>query len=339
MVKVLRYNQIKLNILHEIAELNLQVGDFLPSERMLAEKFDISMGTLRRALAELEAQSIIKKQHGRGSILKKQIKNSRSRSQIALIHIKRLDNDIQMPSLDDLELYLNSRGIDLLYVPVTRFDKTLISEVEKCFAVLVTGCLDIDWIKSLSLLSKPMVAIGSHQYSDLLPWVNYDWQGASSLLTRELIAGKAKRIGLLNSSHRYYPSSSIYEGYKNELVNAGLELNENWVSWVATEEFCDKAKDFIINQLPELDAVVFEFGTYLPFLSLCWDMGILPNKKLAVIGGYNSNKSNIIGYGNNVSLTVFEKNVYIVGAEIFLDALQNNSDLKGEFIVNAKLLR
>ena len=337
MVKVLRYNQTKLNILHQIAGLNLQIGDALPSERMLAEKFGISMGTLRRALAELESQSIIEKRHGRGNILLKSIKNGKARSRMALIHVKRFEKGEPLPNLGELESYLNDRGIDLEYIPVTRFDKTLITAAERCFAVLVTGWLDRNWIEDLQLLNKPMVAIGSHQYSDLLPWISYDWKGASSLLTHKLLERKARRIGLLNGGRRYYPASLIYEGYKSELVKAGLECNDNWVSWVSREESYEKAKDFIINQLPELDAVVFELGTYLPFLSLCWEMGVPPDKPLAVVGCYDNN-CRVTGFGKNVLWATFEKDTYIVGAEIFLEALQHDARCKGEFLVNAKLV-
>ena len=336
-MKVLRYNQTKLNILHQIAGLNLQAGNLLPSERTMADKFGVSMGTLRRALSELEAQSVIEKQHGRGNVLLKSLDNCKARNRIALIHIKRLAKGEFFPNLNELEAYLNERSIDMEYIPVTSFDKSLITKVEKCFAVLVNGWLDDEWVQNLQLLNKPMVAIGSHGYSQQLPLVSYDWKGASAMLTAKLIENGAKRIGLLNGSHRYYPSTLIYEGYKNELAKSGLELNEEWISWIAKEETDEKIKDFIIHQLQQLDAVVFEFGTYYPFLSLCWSMGISPDKKLAVIGGYNT-KGNVPVFGNKVLCSSFEKDAYIVGTKIFLETLQrDNASIKGETIISAKL--
>ena len=333
MVKVLRYNQTKLNILHEIASMNLKKGDMLPSERTLSAKLGISMGTLRRALSELEEQLIIRKEHGRGSILQKRISNDKNGNQIALIYIKRINNS-DLPDLGSFEIYLNDRGISLQYIPVMRFDKTLISEVEKCFAVLVTGWLDSDWIKNLQLLNKPMVAVGSHQYSNLLPWVSYDWGGAASMVTSRLIARKAKRIGLLNGGHRYYPSTLIYQGYKRAITAAGLKLDENLISWATREETWSKVEEFIINKLPELDAVVLELGTYYPFLSLCWSMGIQPDKPLGVIGGGERHSIQ----SGNVIQAIFEENIYITAAKVFLEALRNDDKFKGEFIINAKLV-
>jgi DNA-binding transcriptional regulator YhcF (GntR family) len=337
MVKILRYNQTKLNILHQIAELELEVGEMLPSERSMAAKLGISMGTLRRALAELESQEIIKKQHGRGSILKKSIKQGSERSRLALIHIKRVEQNKLLSSLDELEAYLNERAIDLDYVPVTSFDKNIITAVEKCFGVIVTGWLDQDWIRNLQLLNKPMVAIGSHQYSAELPLISYDWKGASSLLTRELIGQGQKHIGLLNGGHRYYPSSLIYEGYVNELSQAGLKCNDNWIKWVCIDDNSDVIKDFIINQLPALDAVVMELGCYLPFLSLCWEMGINPDKKLGLVGCYENN-IRINSSGNNILLTSFEKDAFIVGAELFLKSLQHETKVTEETLIKARLL-
>lgn len=333
MVKVLRYNQTKLNILHEIASMNLKAGDMLPSERTLSTKLGISMGTLRRALSELEDQSIIRKEHGRGSILQKRISNDKNGNQIALIYIKRINNR-DIPDLGSFEIYLNDRGISLQYIPMMRFDKTLISEVEKCFAVLVTGWLDSEWIRNLQLLNKPMVAIGSHQYSNLLPWVGYDWEGAAFMITSRLIKDKTKRIGLLNGGHRYYPANLIYKGYKRAITAAGLKFDEDLISWATREEAWDKAEDFIINQLPELDAVVLELGTYYPFLSLCWSLGVKPTKRLAVIGSGNE----VIIPVRNSLQAIFEKNIYIAAAEVFLEALQHDGKFKGEFIIDAKLV-
>ncbi len=338
MVKILRYNQTKLNILHQIAKLGLQVGDLLPSERNMAAKLGISMGTLRRALAELEAQSIIQKQHGRGSILKKSIKQGKKRSRLALIHIQRPERQEILPNVDKLNVYLNNQAIDLEYIPVISFDAGLIPIIEKCFCVLVTGWLTKEWIENLQLLNKPMLAIGSHKYSELLPFVSYDWKGAGALLTRELITSKAKRIGLLNGSHRYHPASLIYDGYTEELSRAGLELNDNWVKWVPIDDDHEIIKNFIINQLSELDAVVVEYGCYLPFLSLCWGMGIVPDKKLAVTGVYGQNNSHIVSHQDNVSWAVFEEDLFIVGAEFFLASLQNKTSFQREHVITAKLV-
>ena len=324
MLKMLRYNQTKLNILHQIADLSLQVGDALPTERRMASEFGISMGTLRRALGELEVQGIIEKHQGSGNTLLKSIKNGGERNKIALIYIKRIEFEEVLPNMRALELYLNERGIDIEYIPVIRFDDELIKVLEKCFAVLITGWIDENWIKNLQLLNKPMIAIGSHKYSDILPFVSYDWKGASSILTGKLIQRNAKRIGLLNAAQRYYPSSLIYEGYRGELLKAGLELDNDMVIWVEKENYYEKVKKFIIEQVPKLDSIVMELGLYLPFLALCWELGVTPDKKLAVIGNPEDNYQRAF-FGGNILWAAFERNTYIAGAEFFLEALRHKT--------------
>jgi hypothetical protein len=142
----------------------------------------------------------------------------------------------------------------------------------------------------------------------------------------------------LNGSHRYHPASLIYDGYAKELSRAGLELNDNWVKWVPIDDDHEMIKNFIINQLPGLDAVVVEYGCYLPFLSLCWGLGVVPDKKIAVTGVYGQNNSHIVSHQDNVLWAVFEEDLFIVGAEFFLASLQNKASFQREHIINAKLV-
>ena len=56
-------------ILQHIDELGLQAGEQLPTEAKLALQAGVSLVTVRRALAELAAQSIVRREQGRGTFL------------------------------------------------------------------------------------------------------------------------------------------------------------------------------------------------------------------------------------------------------------------------------
>lgn len=56
-------------ILHNIDELGLKAGDQLPTEARLAVQAGVSLVTVRRALAELAAQSVVRREQGRGTFL------------------------------------------------------------------------------------------------------------------------------------------------------------------------------------------------------------------------------------------------------------------------------
>ncbi|VTU46593.1 DNA-binding transcriptional regulator GlcC (plasmid) [Variovorax sp. SRS16] len=57
-------------IISDIAAGRLKSGDRLPSERALASKYDISLGTVQRAMQVLAQRGAITREHGRGSFVR-----------------------------------------------------------------------------------------------------------------------------------------------------------------------------------------------------------------------------------------------------------------------------
>lgn len=62
------YIQLSDQLIEEIRN-NMEVGDLLPSERKLAEIYDMSRTTVRLALNNLENKGYISTQHGKGSFV------------------------------------------------------------------------------------------------------------------------------------------------------------------------------------------------------------------------------------------------------------------------------
>lgn len=64
------YQRIVQEVRDRIRLGRLQVGEKLPSTRVLAETYDVAPGTVQRALAELRADGIIYSHQGRGSYIR-----------------------------------------------------------------------------------------------------------------------------------------------------------------------------------------------------------------------------------------------------------------------------
>lgn len=64
------YQEIAQQIIDAIQKGELAVGDRLPPERELAEKFGISRPVIREALCALEMAGVIETKHGQGSFIK-----------------------------------------------------------------------------------------------------------------------------------------------------------------------------------------------------------------------------------------------------------------------------
>lgn len=63
------YLQVKHALLHALSNGEWKQGDAIPSERALADRFDVSIGTLRKAIDELTAENILVRHQGRGTFV------------------------------------------------------------------------------------------------------------------------------------------------------------------------------------------------------------------------------------------------------------------------------
>jgi len=68
-MKIAKTNIAAKEIRKLINELNLKIGDKLPSEREIAKKLSMSQGTITKAMAMLASEGIIRKLHGSGNYL------------------------------------------------------------------------------------------------------------------------------------------------------------------------------------------------------------------------------------------------------------------------------
>ena len=66
------YQAIKLQLIEDIESGAVAPGDVLPNERDLAKRFEVAIGTLRRAVDELVAEGILVRQQGRGTFVRRQ---------------------------------------------------------------------------------------------------------------------------------------------------------------------------------------------------------------------------------------------------------------------------
>jgi len=69
------YVRVKQEMLDALARGEWKQGDMVPPEKTLAERFDVSIGTLRKAIDELAAENILVRQQGRGTFVAMHTRN------------------------------------------------------------------------------------------------------------------------------------------------------------------------------------------------------------------------------------------------------------------------
>jgi GntR family transcriptional regulator len=70
------YEQIKQAMLSALAHGEWKQGEAIPPEKVLAERFGVSIGTLRKAIDELAAENILVRHQGRGTYVAVHTRNS-----------------------------------------------------------------------------------------------------------------------------------------------------------------------------------------------------------------------------------------------------------------------
>jgi GntR family transcriptional regulator len=63
------YQQVKRAVLEALAAGEWKKGEAIPPEKLLAERFGVSIGTLRKAIDELAAENILIRHQGRGTFV------------------------------------------------------------------------------------------------------------------------------------------------------------------------------------------------------------------------------------------------------------------------------
>jgi len=63
------YRQVKQAVLAALSDGEWKQGDAIPPEKILAERFGVSIGTLRKAIDELVAENILIRHQGRGTFV------------------------------------------------------------------------------------------------------------------------------------------------------------------------------------------------------------------------------------------------------------------------------
>src|SRR5688500_4216305 len=88
------YKEVKSRVTRGLAAGEWKAGEALPSESRLAERFGVSIGTVRKAIDELVAERILLRQQGRGTFV---ATHTEDRTLFYFFHIVRKDGSRELP--------------------------------------------------------------------------------------------------------------------------------------------------------------------------------------------------------------------------------------------------
>ncbi len=88
------YKEVKIRITRSLAAGKWKSGEAIPSESRLAEQFNVSIGTIRKAIDELVAERILLRQQGRGTFV---ATHTEDRTLFYFFHIVGKDGSRELP--------------------------------------------------------------------------------------------------------------------------------------------------------------------------------------------------------------------------------------------------
>lgn len=229
MAKILKYDSIRMKILHYIAENNLHPGDRLPSERQFIHMVNGSMISLRRAMKELEFDGIVELRSGgknTGTFLKRYIYGDKWDFYILYINICR-ENEKSGTYLEQqlgiVTTYFNSRGLGVKFFNLASIDDNIILKAHNASAILLDGWFDDRIVTQLEALRLPMVLLGNRKTvpTKKVATVMCDNVQAASLAFRQCVADGRKKIALLRGEDDYYSYDEYEAGYRQAAKEHG----------------------------------------------------------------------------------------------------------------------
>lgn len=91
------YKEVKRKITDSLRQGEWKPGGAIPSEKVLSERFGVSIGTVRKAVDELTAENLLIRHQGRGTYV---ASHSRDRQFFYFFHIVRQDGEKEYPRVD-----------------------------------------------------------------------------------------------------------------------------------------------------------------------------------------------------------------------------------------------
>ncbi|MDD5698572.1 MAG: GntR family transcriptional regulator [Victivallaceae bacterium] len=329
-----KYEQLANEIRNMIRAGKYSVGSRLPSERELAEKYNVNLTTVNKTLSILQAEGLLYREHGRGTFVKEQ----QDTKNIGFIGFYMNQNSNEM--INGIEEVLSKNGYRLTIRDSNgnlRKEKDIVNElINETSGLIVCPVVIKDknnavLFKQLQKRQFPFVFVDRY-YAEL----ECDYSGAdnysgSYLVTESLIKKGHSRIAHLMSPSRCSTVRERLEGYVSALEKYSINVDNTLIREISFKE------DLNYNYFEEISAVIDDWnrlahpptaitttadGFAVITLKVLLSKGYKVPGDIALTGFDNS----ALGALAEVSITSVDPQIRRIGvnaANILLDRLKN----------------
>ncbi|MFV0399919.1 MAG: GntR family transcriptional regulator [Oscillospiraceae bacterium] len=237
------YLQIYTSILQQIQQGGYEVGTQLPTEKEIAQQYNVSRITSKKALDMLEMDGIISRTPGRGSFVLRvppafegQAGNSSGGSRLVGLVIEKLQSSFGVELLMGIEKRCTELGYTLVLKCTYGSKEAEEQYVRELYEHGVEGILILcvfDEIYNAQVLNLaydnfPVVLIDRRLQGIPLPYVGTDNEDAARALTDQLFADGDQHIGFITADTAFSTSTIIlrYNGFVESCTKHGQVVED-----------------------------------------------------------------------------------------------------------------
>lgn len=245
-----KYQQLAKTLREQIAAGTFSATGLLPTEKAIAEAYQLSRQTVRQALSLLAQEGLIEKRQGSGSHIRKAPPSSETVAPRSIAILTTYISDYIFPSiLREVEAVLSANHCTtLLFASKNQISnerrvlKTLL-ELPQLDGLLVEGtktCLpnpNLDLYRQLMARGTPLVFLNG-SYSELsgssLSVLDDNYGGGYALVEYLYQKGHRQIAGIFKSDD--IQGHGRFSGYADALRDLHLPMKDSQIYWYGTEE-------------------------------------------------------------------------------------------------------
>ena len=344
--KQLKYVQIVEELKGKVLSGQIQPGDKLPSENVLAAQYHVSRQTVRKAIAILENEGYVYAEHGRGTFCTELVRHRHESGNIAVVTTY-LSDYIFPRVIQGIDDVLTGAGYSII-LKNTKNSRT--REAECLQDLLNKGvdgaiiepsksqifCRHMNLYEQLEKLHIPYVFIQGcfPQMSDKPHVLMNDCLGGY-MITKYLIdRGHKDIVGVFKADDMQ--GQNRHKGYVKALQEAGMLYDPDKVVWFHTEDRRIHPYETVRSMVAEkksMDAVVcYNDQTAQQVIRALQEEGLRIPEDISVTGYDNSSLANREG----LRLTTIDhpqEKLGAMAANLLLSMIKNDGREEGESVL------
>lgn len=304
--------------------------------RVINNKDKVKKSTKNKVLSIMEELNFHPKQNNTLSNIN---------SNVILLCVPDFNNPFNATIIDGVQTSAHENGYDVLILQSKNYytDTTDYENILKSNSI--AGIIILSSVANNRILDDigykcPVVMCSEYAENYGVSYVSIDDVSSAKTAVNYLISTGCKKIGILNCNDKFKYARHRERGYREALNDAGLEINENWISNISNIDYnlALSSATSMLSQADRPDAIfacsdVFAVGA----VNAAKSLGLKVPEDVSVIGFDNINLAVMC----NPALTTIKQPTFQLGfqsCELLIEKIKKPNMLNKQIILNTELI-